>query len=525
MIKRKGSNILTSFLDALDVKYTKTFSNKYYNEHPHKYNLYGISKMLSDYEIDNAGTRINNKLEDIINIETPFIAHAGGDFVVVHDVNEKEVEYRFRNLNITMPLNEFCDSWTGIVLLAESKVNSIEPNYKQNSRKDLYQLSLRSSLIIAILVLLVTTFVNNHSYINIGLILSLAINIIGVYIGLLLIQKQLRIHSSYSDKICSLLKQADCNDILESNAAKLWGIFGWSEIGFSYFLSNIIIIVFLPDLINYYAIINICTLPYTIWSIWYQKFKAKQWCVLCLIVQFILWCIFIINLAFQFIQTSVLALIDIILLVSIYLIPFIIITLLISYLSEKSRIEDITQEINSLKSNEKIFELLLKEQPYYRCEKSDSNIIFGNPHANILVTILTNPHCNPCARMHTRIEKLLQTGIQNLCIQYIFSSFEPSLDISNKFLIAAYLNSKDSEIFSIYNNWFTKGKLNKEKFFDKFSFDLLSKEVEEQFDKHQKWMFNTKIEATPTILINGYKLPDNFQIEDLRFLSKLSLNN
>lgn len=60
------------------------------------------------------------------------------------------------------------------------------------------------------------------------------------------------------------------------------------EVGFSYFLSNIIVVVFLTDLISYYAIINIFALPYTVWSVWYQKFKAKQWCVLCLIVQLIL---------------------------------------------------------------------------------------------------------------------------------------------------------------------------------------------------------------------------------------------
>lgn len=523
-MKRKGINIFTSFLNALDVKHTRAFSNKYYNEHPHKYNLFGISKMLSDYGVDNAGTKINNKLEDIIKIETPFIAHVGGDFVVVYDVNEKEVEYRFRSLNIALPRNEFCDSWTGIVLLAEANTSSIEPNYKQNSRNDLYQLALRISLILAVLVLLVTTLVNNK-YLNIGLILSFAINIIGAYIGFLLLQKQLKVRSIYSDKICSLLKQADCNNILESNAAKLWGVFGWSEIGFSYFASNIIIITFLPDLINYYAIINICALPYTVWSIWYQGFKAKQWCALCLIVQVIFWCTFIINLIFQFIAIPTFSLSDIIVLASIFLISFVTITLLIPYFSEQSKMENIEQEINSLKSNEKILELLLKKQPYYQCNKSDSKIIFGNPNANILLTIFTNPHCNPCAKMHERVDMLLESGIRNLCIQYIFSSFDPSLDISNKFLIATYLNSNNIDILDIYSQWFKKGKFAKEAFFDKFSFDLETENVKNEFNRHQKWKLETKLKATPTILINGYKLPDNYKIEDLKYFFDLEIDS
>jgi len=73
-----------SFLDLLKVKHTEEFSNRYFNEHPHKNNLFGISKMLSDYGIENAGTRIVDKEKDLVSIELPFIAHIGG-FVVVYN--------------------------------------------------------------------------------------------------------------------------------------------------------------------------------------------------------------------------------------------------------------------------------------------------------------------------------------------------------------------------------------------------------------------------------------------------------
>lgn len=523
-MKNKGTNIFISMLYALGVKHSKAFSNKFYNEHPHKYNLLGISNMLTDYGIDNAGTRIKNKSDDIGEIETPFLAHVSGDFGIVYKVTDKSVTYRIQDLDLTVPRKNFCEAWTGVVLLAEANPESAEPDYRKNRRKDLLHFCLKFFLLLAISLLFAIIFMNNHSYSSIGISLSLVINIIGAYIGFLLVQKQLDIHSRYSDKICSLFKQADCNDILESNAAKLWGVFGWSEIGFSYFLSNIIILAFLPELINYYAILNICALPYTIWSIWYQKFKAKQWCMLCLLVQFILWCIFFINLLFQHIQIPVFDLPDMLLFGAIYFISFISITLLIPYLSEQSKVENITQEINSFKANEKILGILLKEQPYYQCDRSTSQIVFGNPDANILVTILTNPHCNPCAKMHSRIEKLIDTGITNLCIQYVFSSFEPSLDISNTYLTSVYLNSKNKdEISNIYNLWFTQGKLKKEDFFEKFPFDLYTDTVKAEFENHRKWKSETKLEATPTILVNGYKLPGNYQIEDLRFISELDL--
>jgi len=83
-MRLKGSNIFVNFLELLKVKHTQEFSNRYFNEHPHKYNLFGISKMLSDYGIRNAGTRIADKEKDFFNIETPFIAHTSADFVAVY---------------------------------------------------------------------------------------------------------------------------------------------------------------------------------------------------------------------------------------------------------------------------------------------------------------------------------------------------------------------------------------------------------------------------------------------------------
>ena len=84
-------NTFVAFLDLLGVKHTKSFSDQYFNEHPHKYNLFGLSKMLSGYGIENAATRISEKENDITEIEVPFITHFGGDFVVVYKVEPDSV--------------------------------------------------------------------------------------------------------------------------------------------------------------------------------------------------------------------------------------------------------------------------------------------------------------------------------------------------------------------------------------------------------------------------------------------------
>ncbi len=354
-----------------------------------------------------------------------------------------------------------------------------------------------------------------------GLNLLLLVNFFGVYVCYLLVLKQMNVHSKFADKICSTFSQSDCNNVLESNAAKLWGVLGWSEVGLGYFFSNVLMIVFLPQLIPLMALINIFTLPYSFWSIWYQKLKAKQWCPLCLIVQVLLWGILIVDVIFGYLQLpGGIELQNTIVVGCIYILLIFTFNLLVPKLSEGNQVEQLRQEINSIKTNEIVFLTLLKNEPYYGLDKSTSNIILGNHDGKILITVFTNPHCDPCARMHARIEELLKQN-DELCIQYIFGSFHESLNSSNKFLIAIYQHYNMDETEKIYSEWFTKGKHEKELFFKKYLVNFENEKTETEFKKHELWKLNSMITSTPTIFVNGHKLPYNYKIEDFAFFSEL----
>ena len=516
--KKNKSNVFTSILSFLDVKHTQKMSNKYFNEHPHKSNLFGLSRMLSDYGVENAATRIEDKESDIFNIETPFIAHAGGDFANVYKITKDQVKYIWRGKNISVPVDQFIQSWSGVVLLVEPSETSIEPNYKENKRKELFSLIQKQLLLFSLFIISLLTYISKYLYYDWGITAGLIISFVGIYVSYLLVQKQMHIHSEYADKICSLFKKSDCNDVLESKAAKLLGLIGWSEVGLGYFISNVFLLLFLPGLIFYLAIINICALPYSIWSVWYQKIKVKQWCPLCLIIQGLLCATFITNLTFGFVKLPIFNVTDILIIGCIYITPLLGINILITRLSEEDKIEQIIQEINSIKANEEIFQTLLKKQPYYEVDKSTSSIILGNPDASTLITVFTNPHCNPCAKMHERIEEIFK-HTDKLCIQYIFSSFDVSLNSSNKYIIAIYLNNSKEKANQIYSEWFKKGKYAKEDFFQKYNLDITNEEVSIEFEKHETWKKLTGLQTTPTILLNGYKLPDNYKIEDILFVS------
>jgi Protein-disulfide isomerase len=519
--KNKPQNIFTSFLDSLGVNYTNTFSNKYFNEHPHKYNLFGLTKMLSEFNVENAAWRIKNKEEGLSDLEAPFIAHTGSDFVIVKKIMPQQIRYVWNEKEITVSLEEFYKSWTGVVLIAEPGRASQEPEYEKHKIQERIHRLKKAGLFICSVLLLSILYMSHPERADMGFNLLLLINIIGIYISYLLAQKQMKVQSVYADKICSLFKQSDCNNILESDAAKLLGVFSWSEIGLGYFSANTTLLLFFPHLISYLSLINICALPYTVWSVWYQKFKAGQWCPLCLIVQGVLWALFIINLIFGYLSIPSFHLSDLLITTCLYFIPILVVNLLISGLSQSGNTEQIKQEINSLKTIDEVFVALLKKQVRYEVNRDTSRILFGNTEADTLLTLFTNPHCNPCALMHKRIENLLAEN-KNICVQYIFSSFEESLDSSNRFLIAAYLN-KSEEWRKIADEWFETGKNDKEKFFHSYGLKNTD-EVLTEFNRHENWKQKTGLRATPTILVNGYKLPDNYKIEDLRYFTNLVID-
>ncbi|GHU80166.1 hypothetical protein FACS1894145_5970 [Bacteroidia bacterium] len=48
--------------------------------------------------------------------------------------------------------------------------------------------------------------------------------------------------------------------------------------------------------------------------------------------------------------------------------------------------------------------------------------------------------------------------------------------------------------------------------------------IEAEFEKHKAWLKQARINGTPTVLVNGYQLPDNYQIENLRYIMEFNVD-
>lgn len=286
--------IFTGLLSLLEVPHTDAYSRKRFKTMPFQ-SLFGFTRLLREYGIDSEGLKLADKSR-YTSLSVPSLVQYKGKFVILTSTGTDSVTYIDEDVSHTVDAGDFIGGWSGIAILVYPQPGASEPGYRSHRDAIIAGDAKKWVWIASILFLAGYLFVTGGLYSSLSTILLFVLNCFGLYITYLLVLKQLSIHSHAADKVCGVLQQGGCNTVLEQKASKFFGLFGWSEVGFSYFGVNLLTLLIFPQYTNYLAWINVCCLPFTCWSIWYQKFRAKAWCTLCVTVQCTLWLLFFCNL-------------------------------------------------------------------------------------------------------------------------------------------------------------------------------------------------------------------------------------
>lgn len=284
------SSLIDDYLSALGVPHTRDYSDNRLQNMPFK-TLFGFSKLLEEYGITSEGYMLSDRSE-ITKITPPFLANTVAGEVIVTDLSPTEISYLSEGVKETMPLADFEKAWDGNVLISYPSPHAAEPDYAVHARIEFFMKAKKWVLMACAAALFAYFFIVNGIYRHASTILLSLIDIAGLYLTFLLVQKSLKIHNPIANKVCSVLQSGGCDSILEMKASKFFGIFGWSEVGFAYFSVSLATLLLFPDMLPWLALCNLCCLPFTFWSIWYQHFRAHKWCTLCVSVQCSLWLLF-----------------------------------------------------------------------------------------------------------------------------------------------------------------------------------------------------------------------------------------
>lgn len=287
----EGHNILSDLLQQLGVKHTPGYCRERLDTMPFK-SLFGLKKLLAEFGIDSQGLKLTDKTE-LTKLTTPFIAKMHDGLVIVTDNSVPDkISYLTQGAPETIASADFLKAWTGVVFLCFPKPDAEEPDYAAHRTLIIGNKAKRIVLYAGVLILFLWLGFTNRVFFHWSTCLLTLIDLAGLWLTWMLVQKSLKISNSAADNVCRVLQEGGCDDVLKTNAAKFFGLFGWSEVGFTYFLVSLLCMLMFPQWICYLAVCNLLCLPFTLWSIWYQKFRAKAWCTLCVCVQCSLWLLF-----------------------------------------------------------------------------------------------------------------------------------------------------------------------------------------------------------------------------------------
>lgn len=509
----KTTNLLVQILRTLSVKHTESFTIQYYEKHPNKYNLLGISQILDVYQVENIGVNIPLTIDAISRIECPFLACVSNRFVIVTCITSEKVSYLFEDNDITIPIENFLKIWTGDALLFAKTEDSIEPEYTKHLREDILKKILLFLGIFSITFLCVITCIRHWSDYTDITIFQLLVNSIGIALCIPLVRVQINKYDKFTQKACSLFsRKSKCNVVTNSPASSIFGI-SLSSIGMAYFIANFLFLLICLPVLPTLSLINLLILPFTIWSIWYQTCRLKEFCSLCIGVQTTIWITFVVNVLNG--SSYELNIGNFVSICSLYLIGILSVHTYSQYQIMKKEAVQSNYQLHSIKSNFSVFISLLQEQPKNEIS-TDLGLVIGNPASSNIITIISNPHCDPCSKLHSTIKELLKNS--NYRIQFILTSFNKELETSCHLWTAVYQQSTAEDFIDFMDDWYNNGRYNYQEYYHKNNILINNRQVHEEYNRQKEWLKKTSITNTPTILFNGHILPEQYELKDLIYL-------
>jgi uncharacterized membrane protein len=491
-------------------------------KHPDYPSLLAVSDVLSAFKIDNVAFRA--EAGELIDIPCPFIAHMNyedKDFVVVTKTNSENIWLNNRKWsNHKVTIAEFKEHFMGVVLTAEPSSEALH-NKRAFAFHKIYNAPVA---LVCLLLIFINYFVFDTNYLSAitwQIILLTIFKSAGLITSIFLLVQSIDTNNPLVQILCGGGGKKDCNAILSSKAAKVFEGLSWSEVGFFYFAGTWLLLLFDPSvsIMQVLAILNVISLPYTFYSIYYQARVAKQWCVLCCTVQALLWLEFIpLVTAFNshlhmpsFAEWSGI-------LVAL-LFPIFVWALLKPLFLKIQQLQPLKQQLRKFKYNTDLFNRLLKEQPQYTLPDESWSIVLGNMAADCCIIMVTNPYCPPCAKTHKLLDELLNQR-SDIQARIVFNATNSDNDIKtpiSRHLMALNDLPDKTIVRNALHDWYEQKQKNYEAWAEAYPVQLNENEFH-KIDKQKLWCDTAEVTFTPTLLLNGHRMPEPYEVSDLRYM-------
>lgn len=517
---------VVNILGLLKIPNTKKYIEDCILSHPDYPSLLTVFDTLQKFKIETLAVNISP--EKIQEIPLPCITQVKKEgkslFFVLNRISDEEIEYfDDKNKLVRVVKEQFIKIWTGNCLLAEATEESNEVDIE----KKLFSQNLLNGLKIGVGLLffawIVITFINSEAIADFTLASYMAIyailKILGMIVGGILLWFDFDKYNQTLQNFCTgANEKINCNSVLDSKHSKLFkGTLSLSELSFAYFFGTFSFLVlqgFSYNALNTLGGISFISLPIIAFSFYYQGFIIKQWCKFCIIIQAVLSLEIIVSFFGEFYNINFR--LNTIFLLALILLPILAWKLVKPLLKAEKETNSYKRKFRKLKNNPEVLEGLLLKSRKIRNSTIGLGISTFNPFAKHDVIKVCNPYCGYCANAHPILEELVNSGSINLQILFTTESFdgESGKLVSHFLAIDDFGDEKHTR--KALDDWYLADQKNYEAFAKKYPMNGELKKQKNKVEAMRRWGNEENITYTPAIFINGYELPREYSIEELK---------
>jgi len=522
--KESEDNVVAVIYKALrhyGIRVSITSIRDYLHRHPYYPSLKSVCDAFTRWKIDLYPLKLTG--DEIKDLKIPYIAHrniAGGQLVFATNNKDKTVKYTSgKGREITEKIDDFLKGLSGAVIVYQPVEGSGEKEYSDNRQHEILNKLLIPFSLVLCLVVLIGIMLTNQIYIDSGsnwrFWSILFTKTFGLITSFFLVQQELKIKNPFTDKICHISEKTDCNAVLESGSSSVFGWIGWADIGFIYFTGGLIYTLLSSEAysIGILSLLSILVIPYPFYSIYLQAFRLNKVCPLCLAVQITLVAEFIILI--PVIRELTFNLIHITNFLSVYSLTLVIYVLIREIINLRINIGSKTDRFNRFKRNPTIFRYLFIEGYIEDIEIPDC-LVAGNPKSKVVVHAFLSLYCQPCAKAFRSLNYLYE-NCNGLKINIILTGNPNTKELSLiKLCKDLSIEQSTDKLMGVLSEWYRNlEKRTRVQLPEIKSSDLqASKEI---LNVNKELFKRNNISGTPTIIINNYKYPGQYEISDLEY--------
>lgn len=531
----KQPNIIDSGLVCLKILskyYGKDFSMKYLQEKVHnideKNSLKEIVEACEQLGLKNLPIKIS--FQDLVEkIPMPCIINwSSSYFVVLYKIENDIVYISDPQLGLFQySKEEFIYSWAkndekGVVLVIETTHDF----YKNNETISKNRINIKSrkllfiSLTLLIVLLAYRQFLTDFSIFQI--VYSL-LSFTGLFTSLLILQESLGVKNGLASKVCgnSEMNISECQNVILDESSFIYKNYTLGDLSLTFFTTISFLSLFSTINLSYFISISLFSIPIIAYTFFYQMFKIKQWCRLCLLVSFILVCI-IANTVFAFSSLNIFELLYTTIFFIISLIFFFIIWIslrpfIYGYFKFKKKIKKNT----NFKKNYVVFSSLINSTTEIDSNSLENlmKIEVGDSNANSELSLFLSPKCVHCYKVFKEAFKLYEKNKGRIKL-----SIYLNVNLSNennkhiiiaKILMQTYINNGGEVALNLLKRWFID-EIDLQDFAKEYNIQI-NEEAINSIGSHYNWCHENGFDYSPVKLFNRKVLPDEYQIKELKY--------